>query len=454
MVVALAAAPATAQEPTADPSEVAPIDTPDIDPVLDGLEVDVGPAITRAERELLRRLQDRDTATVAWVAAEQERAAMAARSGTAAQVAAEAQRTLADRVLAQATLTARVDELDQEEALLKAALATEQDLLRGMAAEAFAGPPEDEYAVLGSMLDWTEADRREAVRDRAVDLQSDAVETARAPWEAVRAERRRTNGDLDDATEATADAQAEVVRAVDERDRFDELLAVYADRSHAARAVMDRTAEASRKAMIDRRSVRLEAQVVGQDLSLVAVHAYWRASQLAPCQIPWWVLAGVGRTETHHGTAQGAYVTASGDTSKHILGIPLDGRPGVAAIADTDGGLLDDDPTWDRAVGPMQFIPGTWMRWAADGNGDGKTDPHNLYDTALAAARYLCFGRGPLLDDGAIRGALLSYNRSVLYGTKVLEYGHAYRDGLDLPDPFAPADAGEEAPNDPTDDGG
>ncbi len=42
-----------------------------------------------------------------------------------------------------------------------------------------------------------------------------------------------------------------------------------------------------------------------------------------------------------------------------------------SAIRDTDGGRYDGDPVWDRAVGPMQFIPGTWRIWGADGNGDG-----------------------------------------------------------------------------------
>ena len=33
----------------------------------------------------------------------------------------------------------------------------------------------------------------------------------------------------------------------------------------------------------------------------------------------------------------------------------------------------------------MQFIPSTWSRYAADGNGDGVADPQNLYDAAHAA---------------------------------------------------------------------
>ncbi len=47
-------------------------------------------------------------------------------------------------------------------------------------------------------------------------------------------------------------------------------------------------------------------------------------------------------------------------------------------------------PTYDRAVGPMQFLPGTWGRWGSDGDRDGVSDPQDVDDAALAAARYLC----------------------------------------------------------------
>ena len=150
------------------------------------------------------------------------------------------------------------------------------------------------------------------------------------------------------------------------------------------------------------------------------------------------MLAGVGKVETRHGTAHASSLDENGDTTIQIFGIALDGRPGVATIRDTDGGLLDGGGTWDRAVGPMQFIPGTWQRWAGDGNGDGNGDgtagPDNLYDAAAAAGNYLCFGRGDLTAESEARTALLSYNRSVPYGTKVLEEGHRYRAALDLPD--------------------
>jgi membrane-bound lytic murein transglycosylase B len=431
------------QAPTIAPTDVGPfdlatvrpIDTPDIDPVLDGVDVVEGSEIDRAEAELVRRVAAQDDATIAWIEAERRRADMVTKAGSAVQRAADAQRTLSERVVAQAELQTRLEQLQLTEDVLRARLAEEQDLLRGLAAEAITAGTDDTYALLGSLDDWTEADRRTASWDRAIELQSDDVELHRAPWAEARGQRRDFTARVDEARRATADAQDEVARTTDERDRFDEVLAAISEDSRKARAVLDAAADASRDAIVARRAARLESRVADQDLALVALHAYWRASALAPCSVPWWVLAGIGRVETHHATAQGAELTASGDTTVQIRGIPLDGRPGVAAIGDTDGGRYDGDGTWDRAVGPMQFIPGTWARWAADGNGDDEADPHNIYDTALAAARYLCFGRGPLTDEAAIRRALLSYNRSVPYGTKVLSYGEGYRDALDdLPD--------------------
>ena len=71
--------------------------------------------------------------------------------------------------------------------------------------------------------------------------------------------------------------------------------------------------------------------------------------------------------------------------SPRITGPPLDGR-GVASIPDSDGGRWDGDATWDRAVGPMQFIPTTWRSLGRDGNADRVADPNNLFDAAVSAA--------------------------------------------------------------------
>ncbi len=115
------------------------------------------------------------------------------------------------------------------------------------------------------------------------------------------------------------------------------------------------------------------------------------AVQAPSCRVPWTLLAGIGRVESGH--AAGGRVDAAGTTRGPILGPRLDGSPGMALIRDTDGGALDGDPTYDRAVGPMQFIPSTWRVYALDGNGDGIASPHNVYDAALTAGRFPLRGR-------------------------------------------------------------
>jgi membrane-bound lytic murein transglycosylase B len=118
-------------------------------------------------------------------------------------------------------------------------------------------------------------------------------------------------------------------------------------------------------------------------------------------------------------------VQANGDLTQSIIGIPLDGNNGTAVIGDSDGGELDGDTGFDRAVGPMQFIPTSWRTLGRDGNGDGTADPQNMYDAALAAAHLLCRGR-TLDTDNGLRGAFLGYNNSQAYASLVLDRTHAY----------------------------
>ncbi|WP_415654160.1 lytic transglycosylase domain-containing protein, partial [Saccharomonospora xinjiangensis] len=100
----------------------------------------------------------------------------------------------------------------------------------------------------------------------------------------------------------------------------------------------------------------------------------------------------------------------------------------------------DGDTTWDRAVGPMQFIPSTWAHYAADGNDDGITDPNNIHDAALAAGRYLCSGDFDLSDSEQLRTAIYRYNNSWAYVDTVIRWAKAYRSGvLTLPDSDLPS---------------
>ncbi|MFJ6440486.1 lytic murein transglycosylase [Streptomyces sp. NPDC091649] len=144
------------------------------------------------------------------------------------------------------------------------------------------------------------------------------------------------------------------------------------------------------------------------------------------CGLPWQLLAAIGKVES--GQASGGRVDARGTTLTPILGPALDGR-GFALIRDTDDGAYDGDRSYDRAVGPMQFIPSTWAAWGADGNGDGRRDPNNIHDAALAAGHYLCAGSRDLTRRADLDRAILSYNRSDTYLRTVLSWLEFYRKG-------------------------
>jgi membrane-bound lytic murein transglycosylase B len=161
------------------------------------------------------------------------------------------------------------------------------------------------------------------------------------------------------------------------------------------------------------------------------------AKEQPNCHLDWALIASIGRIESNH--ARGGYVNAAGDTLEPILGPVLNGAGAFAAIPDTDGGKYDGDTRWDRAVGPTQFIPSTWRGYASDGNGDGVSNPNNIYDEALATARYLCSGGLDLSTDAGQRIAVRRYNNSQSYVDTVMAWAAAYRGGVaQLPDSQVP----------------
>ncbi|CAN5436742.1 hypothetical protein BH10ACT1_BH10ACT1_36290 [soil metagenome] len=417
------------------------ISTDGIDPVLDEVEVVTTPATRRADDTVDAAEQAQTDAAAQFASADSQRIEVARKAVSAGTDVVEAQivQREADAEVGRQrkVLAARQAVTDRRRRQFRG----DQAVLREVAVAMFSSKPRDEMSAVGTYEQLSKGGRRDAVRASVADDQSAIVDASERSWRtargASRAQQRRVDRSVATA-EARAKDVAEAIRLRDDLQAVQRGLEAGADK---ARRRLDAAGEDLQGALVDRRRARLTARVEGVDLTLVDLHAYWRAAAVAPCTIPWWVLAGVGKVETRHGTAQGSTVGADGTTSKRILGIPLDGRPGVAAIGDSDGGALDGSAAYDRAVGPMQFIPSTWRRWATDANGDGKQDPHNLYDAAGAAANYLCFGRGTLLTDAAQRGALLSYNHSVPYGTKVLGEAHGYQSALDLPD-VPPEEAG------------
>ena len=120
-----------------------------------------------------------------------------------------------------------------------------------------------------------------------------------------------------------------------------------------------------------------------EEIPPIAAEAYMDAvaagEEELGCLIHPAVVAAIGWVESRHGSDR---LDAYGDANPPIIGVPLDGTDGVALIWDTDDGVYDRDVVYDRAVGPMQFIPGTWEAWGQDANGDGIRNPQNIFDAA------------------------------------------------------------------------
>jgi len=372
------AGPARAQEDRPTPTGV--VDTPGteaaISPALDGIEVDGAEyRLVAADYELVKAARIRAAARLRELAVEERALAVdEARAGARARLA-------------------------------QTEVGRWQRRVRTLAVRAYIGAGGDGDALLAGLDPGYTLPERRALLTTEVDRH----------WQAT-----------------LADAQAERAAAEDERDRLRDRHADVVDEQARTEVARQEAAAEERRLWPVVRAVRATATVAGSDLTLVALDAYLRASldigaERPECGLPWWLLAGIGRVESGHGTFADSELDPAGTARPAIVGIALDGGSGTAVITDTDGGSYDGDTVSDRAVGPMQFIPSTWARYAADGNGDGVTDPQNLYDAAHAAGDYLCTAGGDLRSDAGIQRAVFAYNHSDAYVRLVLDFTNDYR---------------------------
>src|SRR5919201_1640469 len=123
-----------------------------------------------------------------------------------------------------------------------------------------------------------------------------------------------------------------------------------------------------------------------QRLPLNALAELWHRAGAA-YGIPWQVLAAIDKIESNFGENMG--------------------------------------PSSAGAVGWMQFMPDTWLRWGVDADGNGVADPWNAADAVYAAARYLAASGG----QSDIARAVYSYNHADWYVNEVLQLANVYGQG-------------------------
>ncbi|HET6481614.1 MAG TPA: lytic murein transglycosylase [Actinoplanes sp.] len=166
-------------------------------------------------------------------------------------------------------------------------------------------------------------------------------------------------------------------------------------------------------------------------IPVVAVQAYSYAELVLQrtkpsCHLSWTTIAALAKVESSHGAANGAVLSTDGTALPSILGLPLDGKGGRQLVPDTDRGALDQDTTYDRAVGPLQFIPATWNSYKVDADNNGIADPNDIDDASLTAANYLCQGGRDLTRPDAWWDSILSYNAVRPYAQKVFDAANDY----------------------------
>jgi murein DD-endopeptidase MepM/ murein hydrolase activator NlpD len=126
--------------------------------------------------------------------------------------------------------------------------------------------------------------------------------------------------------------------------------------------------------------------IATRSISFGELNALWHRAG-ASYGIPWQVLAAINKIESNFGRNMG--------------------------------------PSSAGAVGWMQFMPSTWLRWGTDATGDGIADPWDPEDAVVSAARYLAAAGA---REDLYRG-VFAYNHADWYVRDVLELADVYANG-------------------------
>jgi murein DD-endopeptidase MepM/ murein hydrolase activator NlpD len=117
--------------------------------------------------------------------------------------------------------------------------------------------------------------------------------------------------------------------------------------------------------------------------SVAELRPLWQAAGAA-YGIPWQVLAAINKIESNFGQNMG--------------------------------------PSSAGAIGWMQFMPSTWLRWGTDADGNGLADPWTAADAIYSAARYLAAAGGRT----DIHRGVFAYNHAEWYVKEVLDLARVY----------------------------
>ena len=106
----------------------------------------------------------------------------------------------------------------------------------------------------------------------------------------------------------------------------------------------------------------------------------------------------------------------------------------LAAIGEIESGDgQNDGPSSAGALGPMQFMPGTWAEWGTDGFGQsGSPDIMNPLDAVPSAARMLC-ADGARSNPAGLSEAIFDYNHAAWYVSEVLNLAAEYAQEYPMP---------------------